>query len=85
MIAVSFFHHYYRLPKKLNKLSIRGRRQRYSRPKVARLAAASSTIRGRKSMTSIRAYRNPQEMATRRESLEYFLWRLKAFFASGFG
>lgn len=58
MIAVSFFHHYYRLPKKLNKLSIRGRRQRYTRPKVARLAAASSTIRGRKSMTSIRACRN---------------------------
>jgi len=24
-------------------------------------------------------------MATRQESLEYFLWRLKAFFASGFG
>ena len=40
------------MAKKLNKLSIRGRRQRYSRPKVARLAAASSTIRGRESITS---------------------------------
>lgn len=58
MIAVSFFHHYYRLPEKLDKLSIRGRKQRYSRPQAARLAAASNTIRGRKSMTSIRACRN---------------------------
>ena len=39
------------MAKKLNKLSIRGRRQRCSRPMVALLAAASSTMCGRESMT----------------------------------